>query len=229
MSPEERFRRRHLPHWDLPGAICFVTTCLHGSIPARGLLDVSRYRKDLERRPLPGGLTADEWASRRWKLGFARAERWLDADPAVRHLADPCLARIVVETMYYFAGARYDLLAYVVMPSHLHWVFRPRDDWCRSAGPNRRPPRERIMHSLKTHTALECNRARGRQGSFWQQESYDHCVLDVEELERVIRYVEQNPVKAGLVETPERWPFSSAADRVMTQVVAGAPLVGRGS
>jgi hypothetical protein len=40
--------------------------------------------------------------------------------------------------------------------------------------------------------------------------------------------VEQNPVKAGLVETPERWPFSSAADRVMTQVVAWAPLVGRG-
>ena len=63
----------------------------------------------------------------------------------------------------------------------------------------KRSPRERVMHTLKTHTALECNWLLSLRGTFWQDESYDHCVRDEEELYRIINYVEQNPVKAGLV------------------------------
>ena len=42
----EIIRRRQLPHWDMPGAPYFVTTCLEGSIPARGLLEIVRYRDE---------------------------------------------------------------------------------------------------------------------------------------------------------------------------------------
>jgi type I restriction enzyme R subunit len=205
-------RHRHLPHWDIPGATYFVTSCLADSIPARGLLDIANYRYELECRERPKELTPDEWERLREKLTFARTDHWLDSDPAVRYLEDPQLARIVVASMFHFADERYELLAYVVMPSHFHWVFRPLDSWVESLGPTaaRRTPRERIMHTLKTHTALECNRLLDRIGTFWQDESYDHCVRDEEELYRIIRYVEQNPVKAGLVTDADGWGFSSS-------------------
>src|SRR5260370_1396212 len=45
--PSEVFRRRNLPHWDVPGAAYFLTTCLHGSIPAEGRLDIQRYLEKL--------------------------------------------------------------------------------------------------------------------------------------------------------------------------------------
>jgi type I restriction enzyme R subunit len=122
------FRRRRLPHWDLPGATYFVTACLAGSIPAQGLLDLARYRARLAKMPTPKEIAKKAWDSAQWRRAFARSDWWLDHRSAVRHFADPALAASVVEAIYYWAGRRYDVLAYVVMPSHLHWVFRPREE-----------------------------------------------------------------------------------------------------
>jgi putative transposase len=214
MQPMESFRRRRLPHWDVPDAAYFLTTCLEGSIPAQGLLDLECYRRSTQRRPQPEGYNEREWQRRLWKLQFARMDNWLDRQPAVHHLADPRLARLVVDAMYFFAGQRYDLLAFVVMPSHIHWVFQPLAAWVESLSDcgNSRSPRERIQHGLNRFTASECNQIRAATGDFWQRESYDHWVRDADELERIIRYIEENPVKAGLVDVAESWPFSSAFD-----------------
>ena len=113
------------------------------------------------------------------------------------------------------------------MPSHIHWVFQPLESWVRGRTVARqdRSPREHIIHSANRHTALECNRIRGSAGAFWQHESYDHWVRDAEELERIIRYVEGNPVKAGLVQAPEAWRFSSASARNSLGLEFGCPLV----
>lgn len=121
-----------------------------------------------------------EWSLRNWKLSFARLDSWLDEKPAARHLADRQLAQIAVDAMFWFAGARYDLLAFVVMPSHIHGVFQP---------------------------------------------SYDHWVRDVEELERIIRYIEANPVKAGLCQSSEEWMLSSAHCRKLAGSEFGEALV----
>jgi type I restriction enzyme R subunit len=223
----EVFRRRNLPHLDIPGATYFVTSCLAGSIPALGLADLKRYQGQLAAQVPSPELSSEEWRIRCWKLLFARCDRWLDLEPAVRHLQAPELASLVVDSIYHFAGERYDLLAYVVMPSHFHWVFRPRDEWVESLGneANDRTPRERIMHSLKLYTARESNLLLGQQGTFWQDESYDHCVRDTLELERIIRYVEDNPVKAELVDSTEYWLYSSARDRKQWKVPIGQALV----
>ena len=45
---------------------------------------------------------------------------------------------------------------------------------------------------------------------FWQDESYDRLVRDGEEFQRIVRYIETNPVNAGLVAMPEEFPWSSA-------------------
>jgi REP element-mobilizing transposase RayT len=127
--------------------------------------------------------------------------------------------------MYFFAGARYDLLAYVVMPSHFHWLFRPLPNWVEQLGDTIRvrSPRERIMHSLKRYTARECNKILHAQGAFWQQESYDHWVREGDELERIIEYIEENPVNAKLARTPQMWAFFSAADRERMRIDVGMP------
>ena len=54
--------------------------------------------------------------------------------PAIRHLADDRLAKEVIKAMFHFAGLRYDLLAFVVMPSHIHWAFQPRAEWGEDRG-----------------------------------------------------------------------------------------------
>lgn len=219
----EIFRRRNLPHWDVAGAPFFVTTCLEGGIPASEMLDLTNYRARLDSRARPQGRTEQDWACDKWKSAFGRAERWLDEAAAIRHLADPRLARIVADALYFFAGQRYDLLAFVVMPSHYHWVFRPLEQWVEKRK-GRRTPREVIIHSANLFTARQCNAIRGKGGTFWQHESYDHWIRDADELERIVRYVENNPVKAGLACSAEEWPYSSAHDSAQTGREFGEPL-----
>jgi putative transposase len=223
----ELVRRRDLPHWDMPGAAYFVTTCLHGSIPAQGMLDIARHRAELEKRPRAIGMPEEEWKLRSWKLSFVRVDEWLDRRCANRVLESPELAQLVVDSIRYFAGERYDLFAFVVMPSHFHWLFQPRREWIETLADDKRSPRQRITYSLNRFTATQCNKVLNKTGSFWQKESFDHWVRDVEELERIIRYVEENPVKAGLVSAPEEWRFSSASLRKSLGLDWGVALPGR--
>jgi len=227
MRREPIFRRRRLPHWDFPNATYFITACLEGSIPARGLADLDQFRESLEAKPCPEGLTEEDWETQKLKMLFARFDHWIDDEPAVRYLEDERLAEQVRGSLYHFAGERYDLIAYVIMASHFHWVFRPTREWSEEvyAEDDDRTPRQRIMHSIRSYTAKECNRLLGRTGVFWQVESYDHCVRDDAELQRIIEYVEQNPVKAGLAVKPQEWRSSSAHDRALWGMPIGEVLL----
>jgi putative DNA methylase len=67
---------------------------------------------------------------------------------------------------------------------------------------------------LKGFTAHEANRIMGQPGRhFWQDESYDHLVRSDHESDRIRNYIEQNPVKAGLVSAAEEFRWSSAFAR----------------
>jgi REP element-mobilizing transposase RayT len=98
------------------------------------------------------------------------------------------LAKIVADSLLYFDGLRYDLYAWCVMPNHVHVVFRPLSNY--GLGD--------ILHSWKSFSAKEINRALGTSGEFWQREFYDHLVRNQEEFERITQYVADNPAKAGL-------------------------------
>lgn len=72
-----------------------------------------------------------------------------------------------------------------------------------------------ITKAIKGFTAREANRVLGRKGKkFWQDESFDHAIRSEDEFYRIVRYIERNPVKAGLVESLEDWPWSSAARKL---------------
>jgi hypothetical protein len=68
-----------------------------------------------------------------------------------------------------------------------------------------------IMRWLKGRAGRVANQILRRTGTpFWQDESFGHWVRSAEELQDLIEYVENNPVKAGLVEAKEQWQWSSA-------------------
>ncbi len=69
------------------------------------------------------------------------------------------------------------------------------------------------MHGLKSYTANRAQAVLERTGQFWQHESDDHWVRDIEELERIVNYIRHNPVRAGLCDSLEEWLASSSADR----------------
>jgi putative transposase len=67
------------------------------------------------------------------------------------------------------------------------------------------------LKSLKGTTARYANRLLGRTGEpFWQKESYDHWVRNQTEFDKIRAYIESNPVHAGLAQTPQDFPWSSA-------------------
>ena len=67
------------------------------------------------------------------------------------------------------------------------------------------------MRVLRRSAARQTNLILGRTGQpFWQDESYDHWVRTEVELEKIVRYIERNPVAAGLAAAVEDWPWSSA-------------------
>jgi REP element-mobilizing transposase RayT len=85
------------------------------------------------------------------------------------------------------------------MANHVHMLITPKID------------PSRMMQSLKGYTARESNRLLNRTGDpFWQSESYDHWIRDEAEFDRIRRYIEENPVHAGLASTPGQHRWSSA-------------------
>jgi REP element-mobilizing transposase RayT len=116
------------------------------------------------------------------------------------YLRQPETARLVVDSIRYRDGETHQLHKYVVMANHVHLLITPR------------VPVPKLTESLKRFTARECNRILGLTGRpFWQDESYDRLVRNEKEFERIAFYIEMNPVRAGLVATPEDFPWSSAA------------------
>lgn len=220
-------RRRKLPHIDVDGKAYFVTGCLRGSIPAAGLDRINRFRKELDARPTPTSMSDEQWNSGKSKLVFKLVDELLDGECPVTHLNDQRLAEIVANAFFYFADQHYRLFAFVVMPSHHHWLFLPDAAWSEQLAikergkTNPRTPREAISHSIQSYTGTKCNRELKQSGKFWQDETYDHYVRDEEELLRIIHYIEMNPVKAALVDTPEAWRCSSASVRAKLGIPAG--------
>ena len=133
---------------------------------------------------------------------FAQADRILDqATEGPTWLNEPRIAAVVADALKQGEKERklYELGAWVVMPNHVHAVikpFRPLPD---------------VVRWIKGSTARAANLILGRTGAaFWQRESYDHLVRSSEEMDRISRYIERNPVRAGLARDPEDWPWSSA-------------------
>ncbi len=67
-----------------------------------------------------------------------------------------------------------------------------------------------FMHHLKLRSGFLCNRPLGSSGPFWQRSYYDHVIRREEDLRAIRTYVRENPVRAGLVEEVDAYPYSGS-------------------
>lgn len=199
----DHFYLRHLPHEIPDGVPFFITWNLKGALPDEALQRFLGERERLELQPPRVGESLRDRRIRESKILFAMTDRFLDTSlTGPMDLKEPAAAKIVESSIVFGVPERYDLYAWCVMGNHVHVLLKPIWDLVA------------IMKSLKGFTAYEINgltQTRGR--TLWQDESYDHWVRDEEELARIIHYIENNPVAAGLCGRPEDWPWSSARFR----------------
>jgi carbamoylphosphate synthase large subunit/REP element-mobilizing transposase RayT len=184
-SPETTKSRRNLPHWQQDGSTYFVTFRLADSIPAAQL---SKLLEDLaawkQHHPEPWDFKTYQDYHQRF---HEAPEKWLDSGHGECLLARPDLRQIVVNALRHFDGERYILDDYVIMPNHVHVLVKPLAGHGLS----------QILHSWKSFTAKEINKAADRSGSLWQPESYDHIVRDWSNLVDTRDYIRRNPAKSN--------------------------------
>jgi putative DNA methylase len=257
MFGDEVVTRGNLPHWYVPGTAHFVTYRLADTIPV-ALLREWRQRRESHSQQMPLlGVSPAEHRMRVHKQFFASYDRYLDNHTQRDWLANAKVAGVIRDNLHHHNGTKYELLAYSILPNHVHVLFQPFEHVDEAASfvnrihgasepkktsaeagsfayedalsdeiADSRSPLSSIMHSLKSYTANRANEVLGRRGQFWQHESYDHWVRDLEELERIVNYIRRNPVEAGLCGVPHEWQFSSAFDRYR-QDRSECGLVGR--
>jgi REP element-mobilizing transposase RayT len=148
-----------------------------------------------------------------------RIEDYLDLGHGLCHLKRPEIARMVEEAMLFFDRQRYHLLAWTVMPNHVHSVFLPLPGHTLSE----------IVQSWKSYTSKQANNILGRAGRFWQEDYFDRFIRDDDHFHATVAYVEENPVKAGLCAKPEDWPYGSARRRNAETPERGRPARNRPS
>lgn len=195
MPAHTRWTRRRLPHVDAPGHFQHVVFHLADSLPRDVLL---RMERELAHLP----------AYQQQQTKARRIEALLDTGRGSCLLGHPTCARIMVETLLFADGSRYQLHAWVVMPNHVHVLVRQ----------DQHHPLSGIVQSWKRHSSREIRRlgydvnrqAASPHAGIWQRDYWDRYIRNDRHFSAVEEYIHLNPVKAGLVATPEDWPYGSA-------------------
>jgi putative transposase len=184
--------RGYLPHFENPQATQHVTFHLADSLPPTAVL---RLEADLRSLPL----------EKRDVERRKRFDSWIDAGHGSCLLRKPAIAGMVQESLLFFDSQRYRLLAWVVMPNHVHALFEPTGGWTVA----------KTVASWKKFTARKICDTQPDQvdkstATIWHREYWDRYIRDHRHFKQAIEYIHSNPVKAGLVRTAQSWPWSSA-------------------
>ena len=204
-QPIEKHHATFLPHWTQQGGVYAITFRLANSIPSDVLESYRRDRAQLENDLACAKLFPDPTASQHQladltnKLALlyeSSIGAALDAGTGPCHLRDERVATLVLDALRHFDGQRYRLLAWCIMPNHVHLIIQPLEG---------RPLAE-ILHSIKSFTGTASNQLLGMAGAFWHKEYYDHLIRDGGDYRDQLRYVLQNPENARLV----NWPWKGS-------------------
>ncbi|HEX4796143.1 MAG TPA: helicase C-terminal domain-containing protein [Humisphaera sp.] len=199
----------YLPHWTRNGSIYSITFRLVDSLPAHVLEEWKAERQRIhdlakqQSRPLTG-----EETRHLEKLYSTKVERFLDAGHGSCWLRNEAIAKLVAQSLAHFDKQRYQLLAWCIMPNHVHVVVQPCEGVHLSG----------ILHSWKRHSAREANLLLHRTGDFWQAESYDHLIRDRDEFFHAVDYLWKNPESAGLV----NWKWRGRDEQRIAEIVDGS-------
>jgi REP element-mobilizing transposase RayT len=204
--------RGRLPHWEKDSATYFITFRLPDSLPHSVLDEIELEKKNILNTAdqLGRALSSDE-RRRMAQLSSVRIEHYLDSGAGACKLKDPKVAGMLRETFWHFEERRYRLSAWCIMPNHVHVVVRLFPGNTLAA----------VLHSWKSFSAKQANKVTQIEGSFWQREYYDHLLRDEAEFQRAIRYVADNPAKAGL----QSWPWVWVRGQDALATAGGTPAL----
>ena len=124
--------------------------------------------------------------------------------------ADDVAARIVIDCLRNVGQHKTFVLAYALMPDHLHLLLVPREPFALS----------QVMQSIKGYSSRLINERRGKRGSVWERSYYDRVIRSERHLRQAIEYIHHNPVAAGIAAGPEDYPYSSAHCDARTDIDA---------
>jgi len=208
------FYKQSLPHILPIGATFFVTFRLNNSLPQVYMRKIS---DELEAKIFEirtsHFLDPEAEIYKQQKIFFKKFDAALDkVYDGIDYLKNDEVAQIIADRMHKYDGKYYDLLAYCIMPNHVHLVI---DTSVQVQGLKKDEINAEnykqldvIMQLIKGGSSFEINKVLNQTGKFWQLESYDHYARSVEELSRIIWYVVNNPVKAKLVKEWTDFPFT---------------------
>lgn len=180
-SHKGRTSRGYLPHFDAGTLIQAITFRLADSLPKAiydDLAAIASSESDLRRR----------------------IEAMIDGGRGACALRDPAIAAIVQEALWYFDGERYRLIAWAIMPNHVHVLIEQIEGHLLAD----------CVHTWKSFTAKEANKRLARTGAFWAPEYFDRYIRDQAHFDAAVHYIHDNPVKTGLVARAAEWRWSSA-------------------
>lgn len=177
--------RGYLPHLESPDLIQFITFRLADSLPA----DFIQTQEKKLRSKL---ITESEY---HYAINLK-----LDTGTGGSFLRDPEIAKLVCEAILYFNGEKFDLHNWVVMPNHAHLLVKTIGDHTLSE----------TMHSIKSFSASAANKLLGRKGRFWAPDYFDRFIRGRTHFMNVMRYIDENPVKARLCDSPDNYPWGQA-------------------
>ena len=123
-------------------------------------------------------------------------------------LRDDSIAQIVQDTLLFNHQKKYELICWCIMPNHVHTLIAPVEGMSLSE----------IMYDWKSYTTHAINKALNRKGKLWMMEYFDRFIRDNDHFQKVVNYIHNNPVKAGLVADPTDWRWSSAGSYLGSQV-----------
>lgn len=181
--------RGYLPHFD-GEVVQFITIRLHDSLP-QSILE--KYNQEKQAGKLKH-YYEDEV--------LQKIDKYLDSGFGDCHLKRPEIAAIIVAALLFYNGKRYKLFSWVIMPNHIHFLIRPNDGFSLSE----------IIRDFKGYTARAANNLIKRTGTFWHPDYFDRYIKDQKHFLKTVKYIEMNPVEAGLVNRPEEWEFGSASE-----------------
>jgi putative transposase len=190
-TPKGWYSRGYLPHFDAGQILQFITFRLADALPQDKL-------DQLAQEPVAISSSAQSLERRR------KIEQWMDAGMGCCALRHSQVAALMQETLQRFDGERYRLIAWCIMPNHVHVLIEPLvslpkivQSWKSYTG------RWALLHNAELGLGVPGN-------AFWMRDYWDRYIRNEQHLAAVIHYIHENPVTAGLCDSALDWPWSSA-------------------
>ena len=197
-----------LPHIAPVGASFFVTFRLSDSLPQHVIKALKKEMHiAVNRVKLGQPKDRNDHIIEIKKIYFTNFEHPLDDKIYGEcYLSMPDIAQIIKNKLHSLDGVQYDLIAYCIMPNHVHMLVDFSIQIVDANGfyhldiPENYTQLSSVMKMIKGGSAYESNKVLERNGSFWYKDSYDRYIRDEKDYWNVINYIIHNPVKANLVE-----------------------------